>query len=63
MAPEVRDALVRFVERRLASGRHGHLRMEWFGGEPLLAPEIIDELSSRFMGLADHYGATYSASR
>jgi uncharacterized protein len=61
MAPEVRNALVRFVERRLASGRHSHLGIEWFGGEPLLAPEIIDELSSQFMGLADRYGVSYSA--
>ena len=61
MAPEVRDALARFVERRLATGRHGHLGIEWFGGEPLLAPEVIDELSSRFMELADRHGATYSA--
>ena len=61
MVPEVRDSLVRFVERRLASGRHSHLGIEWFGGEPLLAPEIIDELSSRFLGLADRYGLSYSA--
>ena len=61
MAPEVRDALVRFVERRLASGQHSHLGVEWFGGEPLLAPEVIDELSSQFMNLADRYGVTYSA--
>ena len=61
MAPEVRDALVRFVERRLASGRHNHLGVAWFGGEPLLAPEIIDELSAQFMSLADRYGVGYRA--
>ena len=42
MAPEVRDALVRFVERRLATGRFDHLGVAWFGGEPLLAPGSID---------------------
>ena len=61
MAPEVRDALVRFVGRRLASGRHSHLGIAWFGGEPLLAPEVIDELSAQFMSLADRYGVSYSA--
>ena len=49
MSSEVRDALVEFTERRLASGRYDHLGIEWFGGEPLLAPDLIDELSARFM--------------
>ena len=61
MTPEVRDALVRFVERRLASGRHDHLGIAWFGGEPLLACDIIDELSSRFMELAERFGVGYDA--
>lgn len=61
MAPEVREALVRFVERRLASGCHDHLGVGWFGGEPLLAPDIIDELSERFMALAERYGVGFDA--
>lgn len=61
MAPEVRAALVRFVERRLESGRHDHLGVAWFGGEPLLAPDVIDELSAAFMGLAERFGVGYSA--
>ena len=61
MAQEVRSALVRFVERRLASGQHDHLGIEWFGGEPLLAPDLIDELSTQFMALAERFGVGYSA--
>lgn len=61
MTPDVREALVRFVERRLASGRHDHLGVGWFGGEPLLAPEIIDDLSQRFMSLAERFGVGYDA--
>ena len=61
MAPQVREALVTFVERRLATGRHDHLGVAWFGGEPLLAPDVIDELSSRFMELAERYGVGYDA--
>lgn len=51
----------RFVERRLASGRYDHLGIAWFGGEPLLAPDIIDELSARFMELAERFGIGYDA--
>ena len=49
MSPEVQDALVRFVESRLTTGRYDHLGIEWFGGEPLLAPDIIEHLSARFL--------------
>ena len=61
MAPEVRDALVRFAEQRLASGRYDHLGIGWFGGEPLLALDVIGELSARFMELAGRFGVGYDA--
>jgi uncharacterized protein len=61
MAPEVRDALARFAEQRLASGCYDHLGIGWFGGEPLLAPDVIDELSARFMDMAERFGVGYDA--
>lgn len=61
MPQEVQEALVQFVESRLATGRYDHLGIEWFGGEPLLAPDIIDWLSARFMELSQAAGIGYDA--
>ena len=39
-----------------------HLEVTWFGGEPLLMPDVIEALSLRLMALAQQYGAEYEAS-
>jgi uncharacterized protein len=61
MAPEVQDDVVALAERMLEASGAKSLHVSWFGGEPLLAPEIIDSLSQRLMALADEHGCTYSA--
>lgn len=62
MEPEVEAGLVKLAEQRLQSGRHKYFSVSWFGGEPLLAPDVIDRLSKQFMALAERYGVTYVAS-
>lgn len=42
----VRDAVVRHVESLLEQGVQS-LQVSWYGGEPLLCPEIVEELSVR----------------
>ena len=37
------------------------IRVTWFGGEPLLAPDVMESLSSRLMALCEERGGTYSA--
>lgn len=61
MPEEVQHALVRFVEGRLATGRHDRLEVDWFGGEPLLALETVERLSEQLIGLARRHGVAYRA--
>ena len=61
MPEEVQRALVRFVEGRLATGRHDRLEIDWFGGEPLLALGALEILSGQLMSLAQRHGIDYRA--
>ncbi|MBR1828272.1 MAG: 4Fe-4S cluster-binding domain-containing protein, partial [Atopobiaceae bacterium] len=61
MAIETQDALKRFVEKRLAAGSFNEIRVYWFGGEPLLVPDIVERLSGELLALADRFGISYKA--
>ncbi|HEU4964372.1 MAG TPA: radical SAM protein [Bacilli bacterium] len=61
MDPQVEAALVKMAEERLKSGTHKVFSVSWFGGEPLLAPDVIERLSVQFREIADRYGVTYVA--
>lgn len=62
MAPEVEAGLIAMVEERLSQGRHKVFTVSWFGGEPLLATDVIERLSIRFRELCERYGVFYVAS-
>ncbi|MBQ9003218.1 MAG: radical SAM protein [Eggerthellaceae bacterium] len=62
MAPEVQDDVVALAGRMLDASGAKDVSVTWFGGEPLLAPEVIESLSGRLMALADELGGKYSAS-
>lgn len=53
--------LIEFVANFLKNGAK-IFHVTWFGGEPLLHPEIIEELSKEFIQLCDNSNAIYSAS-
>jgi uncharacterized protein len=59
MTDSVRDALVGFVER--ASHDIKSLGVAWYGGEPLLEPDIVERLSERFIALCGERNISYSA--
>ena len=62
MTPKTQEHVIMLADRMLeVSGRKG-LQITWFGGEPLLAPDIIDNMSARFMEIAEKRGIAYSAS-
>lgn len=61
MAPAVQDAIVRYVENKLASGGYERMTVGWFGGEPLLAADIIERLGARLMEVAARHGAGFSS--
>ena len=61
MTKEVQDDVVALAERMMDAAGGRHLSVTWFGGEPLLAPDVIESLSERLMALAKEKGAEYSA--
>ncbi|MGI6221447.1 MAG: radical SAM protein [Coriobacteriales bacterium] len=61
MDESVQDDVVGLAERMLDASRAKTLRVMWFGGEPLLAPGVIESLSARLSALAESRGASYRA--
>ena len=61
MSRETQDDVAALAERMLKASGAKELSVIWFGGEPLLTPDIIEALSARLMALAEQYGAEYSA--
>ena len=61
MAPEVQDDVVALVTRMLDVSKAETLTITWFGGEPLMATDVIEELSPRLVSLAEERGVGYKA--
>jgi len=61
MSAEVQDDVVALATHMVDFSRASHLAITWFGGEPLLAADVIESLSQRLMALADERGFTYAA--
>ncbi len=61
MTQEVQDDVVALAERMLDASGSKDINVSWFGGEPLLAPDIIESLSVRLIELTEKRGGNYSA--
>ena len=61
MAQEVQDQVVRLTKAKLEQGGYERMTVDWFGGEPLLAADIIDNLGHRLMYVAAQHGAGFSS--
>lgn len=61
MSAEVQDDVVALAERMLETSGSKNLFVTWYGGEPLLAPDVIEALSARLLSLVNGRGGTYSA--
>jgi len=61
MSPEVQDDVVVLVGRMLDAARAKKLVITWFGGEPLLATDVIEALSPRLIALAEEQGCAYES--
>jgi uncharacterized protein len=62
MSAEVQDDVIDLAERMLEVSGAKKLSITWFGGEPLLAPDVIESLSERLTALAEEKGVDYRAS-
>ncbi len=61
MAPEVQDDVVALAERMIDAAHAKMLTITWFGGEPLMATDVIESLSPRLISLAEERGCEYKA--
>ena len=59
MSVPVQDALVERVRKEAGEGKQ--ISVTWFGGEPLLALEVIESLTRRFLEVAAAARVEYSA--
>jgi uncharacterized protein len=59
MEPWVRQAVARLVETR--AYRLNELNVAWFGGEPLLGYEAIEELAPQFLRLAQEHDIAFTS--
>lgn len=62
MSAQVQDDVVALAKRMLDASGVKDISVTWFGGEPLLALDVIESLSERLMALADERDGEYSAS-
>ena len=61
MSAEVQDDVIELAKRMMDASGSNDLNITWFGGEPLLAPDIIESLSKRLIALTEERGGKYSA--
>ena len=61
MSERTRSEVVALATRMMRATGARYLNVTWFGGEPLLAPDIIEELSGELMSIAGLARAHYSA--
>jgi uncharacterized protein len=59
MRPEVRSRIKRLIEKR--AGSLQHLRVDWFGGEPLYGWEALEDLAPFCLETAQRHGIRYGA--
>ncbi len=61
MSLQVQDDVVALADRLLKAAKAERLNIHWFGGEPLMALDVIESLSERLRAVAAEHGAEYSA--
>lgn len=61
MSQQTQDDVIALAERMMKASGAKKLDVSWYGGEPLLAPDLIEALSGRLMALAERQGAEYRA--
>lgn len=59
MSEKVQSDLIKFIEQRLTVAKS--FSVTWYGGEPLLAKEIIYNLSEKFLAFCEKSNISYDA--
>lgn len=61
MEPSVQDEVISFAENLIRHFSPEKTRITWYGGEPLLAPDVVESLSMRLIDLAERSHSSYFA--
>ncbi|MBR3181682.1 MAG: SPASM domain-containing protein [Eggerthellaceae bacterium] len=61
MSMEVVDSTVRFVEGRFAERPFKRMSVQWYGGDPSLALDVVEAFSSKIIAWCDEHGVEYNA--
>ena len=59
MSQEVQEAVIEFIEDTISKGTR-KLDISWYGGEPLLYPEIVESMSRKINAIAQEASCTVS---
>lgn len=59
MTEEIQDAIVKYVRKNIT--KYSGLRISWFGGEPLLALDVIENISTKVMDICKKARRKYVA--
>jgi uncharacterized protein len=62
MNESVQEVLCQWIDNKLRKKEYEVLSITWFGGEPLMFPDIIKRLSKSFINSCDKYSVKYNAS-
>ena len=61
MGADVMDAICRFAQERFDERPFSEMQVQWYGGDPSLALDVVEELSRRLIGWCDERGIGYDA--
>lgn len=61
LAAAEQDKFIARVRQRIAGGSYRHLKIGWFGAEPLVGLAVIRTLTKEARAVASEYGCGYSA--
>ena len=61
MGEDVFGKILEYVESKARQGLLNNLHISWYGGEPLLYPQLIREYSDKIMSLCEKYNIDYAA--
>ena len=61
MSQDIMDATMRFVTERFDDKPFRRLFVQWYGGDPSLALDVVEALSERLIEWCDYEGVEYSA--
>lgn len=61
MTQKTQDAVIALTKKMLDASKAKRLNVSWFGGEPLLAPDVIEYISGRLISICEARDVRYSA--